>query len=149
MSDHYATVVWKRESTDFTYESYNRAHEWRFDGGASVPGSAAPAYRGDLERVDPEEAFVASLASCHMLTFLSVAARKRFTVDLYEDEAQGVTTKNDKGKVWVSKVILRPKIVFSGEKKPTQADIDQMHHVSHEECFIANSVKTQIVVEGR
>jgi organic hydroperoxide reductase OsmC/OhrA len=149
MSDHYATIVWKRQSPEFTYERYNRGHEWRFDGGVVVPGSSAPAFRGDLERVDPEEAFVASLASCHMLTFLAIAARKRFTIDLYEDEAQGVMTKNDKGRFWVSKVILRPRIVFSGSNKPTEADIAAMHHASHDECFIANSVKTDIVVEGR
>lgn len=149
MSEHYATIVWKRQSADFTYETYNRAHEWRFDGGVSVTASSAPAFRGDLERVDPEEAFVASISSCHMLSFLAIAARKRFTVELYEDEAVGNMTKNDKGKLWVSKVILRPKIVFGGDKKPTPGDIDDMHHASHDECFIANSVKTNVVVESR
>jgi organic hydroperoxide reductase OsmC/OhrA len=149
MSEHYATIVWKRQSPEFTYETYNRGHEWRFDGGVIVPGSAAPVYRGDLERVDPEEAFVASLASCHLLTFLAIAARKRFTVDLYEDEALGVLTKNERGKLWVSKVTLRPRVTFSGDNKPSEADIAAMHEMSHDECFIANSVKTEVVVEAR
>ena len=149
MSDHYATVVWKRQTSDFTYESYNRAHEWRFDGGVAVAASSSPAYRGDLERVDPEEAFVASVASCHMLSFLAIAARKRFTVDLYEDEALGVMTKNERGKFWVSKVTLRPKVVFSGSNKPADADIAAMHKGAHDECFIANSIKTDVIVESR
>jgi organic hydroperoxide reductase OsmC/OhrA len=149
MSDHYATIVWKRQSADFTYETYNRGHEWRFDGGVVVPGSAAPVFRGDLERVDPEEAYVASLASCHLLTFLAIAARKRLTVELYEDEAQGVMTKNDRGKFWVSKVTLRPRVVFGGDNKPSEAEITALHHAAHDECFIANSVKTDVVVEAR
>ena len=146
MSEHHATIVWKRASADFKYENYNRAHEWRFDGGAVVPGTAAPAYRGEPERVDPEEAFVASLSSCHMLTFLAIASRKKFTVDSYVDEASGVMTKNEKGKLWVSRVTLRPRIVFSGIP-PAPEQLDEMHHLSHDECFIALSVKTDVVVE--
>src|SRR5688500_9156474 len=101
MSEHTASVRWRRSSAEFTYESYNRAHEWHFDGGVSVPASAAPAYRGDVERVDPEEAFVAALSSCHILTFLAVAARKRFVVESYEDDAVGTMSKNEAGRLWV------------------------------------------------
>jgi organic hydroperoxide reductase OsmC/OhrA len=149
MSEHRATVSWHRQTDAFTYQTYNRAHEWRFEGGIIVPASATPAYKGDANRVDPEKAFVASLASCHMLTFLAYAAAKKFVVDSYEDEAVGVVAKNDAGKMWVSVVTLRPKIVFSGEKRPSEADLDELHHKAHEDCFIANSVKTEVVVEPR
>jgi len=147
MSEHHATIVWKRTSADFKYENYNRAHEWRFDGGTIVPGTAAPAYRGEPDRVDPEEALVASLSACHMLTFLAIASRHKFTVDSYVDEAVGVMTKNEKGKLWISRVTLHPRIVFSGNQ-PTQEQLANMHHHAHEECFIANSVKTEVVVEA-
>lgn len=144
MSEHHATISWKRTSASFDYDHYNRAHEWRVDGGVVIPASSAPLFKGDMDRVDPEEAFVASLSSCHMLTFLAIAARKRFVVDEYVDEAFGVMTKNEKGKFWVSKVTLRPRIVFGGERKPTAEEIDAMHHSAHENCFIANSVTTTI-----
>jgi organic hydroperoxide reductase OsmC/OhrA len=147
MSEHLATITWKRTSADFAVESYNRAHQWAFDAGVVVPASAAPAYRGDTDRVDPEEGLVASLSSCHMLTFLFEAARKRFVVDSYEDQAVGVMTKGDAGKLWVSRVTLRPRVTWSGEKRPSAEDIMQLHHRAHENCFIANSVKTEIVIE--
>lgn len=149
MSEYKATISWHRQSADFKYETYNRAHEWRFEGGVVVPATAAPAYRGEPNRVDPEAALVASLSSCHMLTFLALAARKRFTVDAYEDEAVGVMTKNDKGKLWVSRVSLHPKVTFSGATQPSADDLERLHHLSHEECFIANSVLSEIVVEPR
>jgi len=149
MSEHIATIVWRRQSADFKYETYNRAHEWRFDGGTIVPATAAPAYKGDLDRVDPEEAFVASLSSCHMLTFLALAARKRLVVDAYEDDAVGVMTKNEKGKFWVSRVTLRPKVTFANDAHPGEPELASLHHHAHEECFIAHSVTTQITVEPR
>lgn len=148
MSEHIATISWRRQSDTFTYETYNRAHEWRFDGGPVVPASSTPAYRGDTDRVDPEEAFVASLAACHMLTFLAFAARKRLVVDSYEDEAVGILSKNDKGRSWVSHVTLRPKIVFSGAQ-PSSADLEALHHSAHEHCIIANSVVTEVAIEAR
>jgi organic hydroperoxide reductase OsmC/OhrA len=148
MSEHRATIAWKRTSADFKYDTYNRDHMWHIDGGIDVPASAAPEYRGTMDRVDPERALVASLSACHMLTFLAIAARKRLNVDAYEDEASGVMTKNDKGKLFVSHVTLRPKITWSGEA-PAPEEIEAMHHKAHEECFIANSVLTEIAVEPR
>lgn len=146
MSEHRATIVWKRTSSDFTYDGYNRDHVWHIDGGVDVPASSAPEYRGTMDRVDPERALVAALSSCHMLTFLALAARKRLVVDSYEDPASGVMTKNAKGKLYVSHCTLRPKIVWGGPA-PSAEEIEKMHHKAHEECFIANSVLTEITVE--
>ena len=148
MFEHHASVHWRRTSADFTYESYNRAHAVTFkDGRLSLPGSANPAFRGDADRVDPEEAFVASLSACHMLTFLAICARKRLIVDSYEDDAVGFMEKGPNGKLWVSRVVLHPRIVFGGETTPDGAVITEIHHLSHGECFIANSVKTDVTVE--
>ena len=148
MSEHKATLRWERGDAEFTYQKYPRDHSWSFDGGHSMTGTAAPAYLGNPANVDPEEAFVAAVSSCHMLTFLVIAAKKRFVVDRYEDEALGVMTPNQNGKLFVSKVTLDPVIEFSGEKRPTPEQIADMHHLAHEECFIANSVLTEIVVAG-
>jgi len=148
MSEHLASVRWKRTSADFTYNTYNRAHEVSFNAGAIVvPGSAAPAFKGDVDRVDPEEAFVGSLSACHMLTFLAICARKRLIVDSYEDDAVGIMEKNPTGKLWVSRVTLRPRITFAQGTSPDPADLAEIHRLSHEECFIANSVKTIVSVE--
>ena len=148
MSEHKAAIVWARTSADFTYDTYNRAFEYRFkDGGSALQGSSAPAFKGDADRVDPEEAFVASLSACHMLTFLAICARKRLTVDAYEDDASGVLEKNAGGKLWLSRVTLRPRVRFAGNT-PVDSDVlAQLHHQSHIECFIANSVNTEISVE--
>ncbi|MBV9046563.1 MAG: OsmC family protein [Alphaproteobacteria bacterium] len=147
MSEHHGSVHWRRTSADFTYDSYNRAHAVTFKEGAVVlPGSANPMFRGDADRVDPEEAYVASLAACHMLTFLAICARKRLTVDSYEDDALGIMEKGENGKLWVSRVTLRPKITFAPGTSITPAQIEQIHHQSHGECFIANSVKTDVTV---
>ena len=148
MSEHHASVHWKRTSADFLYDTYNRAHEISFNKGAIVvPGSAAPAFKGDVDRVDPEEAFVASLSSCHMLTFLALCARKRLVVDSYEDDAVGIMEKGANGKLWVSRVTLRPRISFAPGTKVDSAILAEIYHKSHEECFIANSVKTDVSVE--
>jgi len=148
MSEHRASIAWTRTSADFTYDSYNRAHEVRFKDGAIVlPSSAAPAFKGDADRVDPEEAFVAALSSCHMLTLLAVCARKRIVVDSYDDDASGYLEKGENGKLWIARAILRPRITFG---TPVDAAVlDQIHHQAHAECFIANSVKTEISVEPR
>ena len=147
MSDHIATIQWTRTTPDFVPERYNRSHVWRFDSGVQVPASAAPGYRGDTDRVDPEEALVASLSSCHMLTFLFEAARAKLTVDSYEDNAVGVMTKNEQGKLWVSRVTLRPKIVFGGERPPSAQELARLHQRAHDGCFIAHSVKSEVVIE--
>lgn len=146
MSEHRATISWRRTSADFTYDSYNRDHVWHVDGGVDVPASSAPDYRGTMDRVDPERALVAALSSCHMLTFLAICARKRLVVDAYEDAASGVMTKNARGKLFVSHCTLRPKIAWGGPA-PSADEIEALHHKSHEECFIANSVLTEITVE--
>jgi organic hydroperoxide reductase OsmC/OhrA len=148
LSEHHAGVRWKRTSADFTYDTYNRAHEVRFKGGAIVlPSSSAPAFKGDADRVDPEEAFVASLSSCHMLTFLAICARKRLTVETYEDDAVGHLEKREDGKLWMAHVTLRPRVRFAPEAEVDEKTLADIHHKSHEECFIANSVKTDVAVE--
>ncbi|MEJ0028724.1 MAG: OsmC family protein [Rhizomicrobium sp.] len=147
MSEHHASVRWTRTSADFTYDHYNRAHEIRFKSGAVVlPGSAAPAFRGDADRVDPEEAFVAALSACHMLSFLAICARKRLSVDSYVDDAVGFMEKGANGKLWISRVTLHPRIGFASGTSVSAAQLAEIHHLSHEECFIANSVKTDVSV---
>jgi len=146
MSEHHASVVWHRTSADFTYDTYNRAHEVRYKSGAIVvPSSSASAFKGDDDRVDPEEAFVASLSACHMLTFLAICARKRITVESYEDDAVGLLEK-DGGKLWMTRVTLKPRVRFAGGAEMNEAKLADIHHKSHEECFIGNSVKTDVTV---
>jgi organic hydroperoxide reductase OsmC/OhrA len=147
MSEHHASIVWNRTSADFTYDTYNRSHEVRFKGGAIVlPSSSAPMFKGDEERVDPEEAFVGSLSSCHMLTFLAICARKRLTVESYEDDAVGFLEKGDNGRFWMARATLRPRVGFLEGTLLDAAKLAEIHHKSHEECFIANSVKTDVSV---
>jgi organic hydroperoxide reductase OsmC/OhrA len=150
--EHTATISWKRGGGEaFTDNKYSRAHQWSFDGGITVPASSAPSFvrlpYSKAEAVDPEEALVAALSSCHMLTFLYVAAKAGFVVDSYHDDAVGVMTKNERGKFYVSKVALQPRIVFSGSKQPSEAELAELHRKAHEDCFIANSVLTEVVVE--
>lgn len=151
MSEYLATTRWERGAQKFTDRQYSRAHEWRFDGGLTVPASASPEIvplpLSVAENVDPEEAFVASLSSCHLLFFLDLAARDGYIVDEYTDDAIGLLEKNAAGKSWISKVVLRPKVSFSGDKLPDRAKIEALHHQAHELCFIANSVKTDVVTE--
>jgi len=148
MSEHHAGVRWTRTSADFTYDSYNRAHEVRFKDGAIVlPSSSAPMFRGDADRVDPEEAFVASLSSCHMLTFLAICARKRLTVESYEDDAVGYLEKGESGKLWMARATLRPRVRFAAGTQIDAKILSDIHHKSHEDCFIANSVTTNVAVE--
>jgi len=148
MSEHRVHVAWERGGVDFGYESYPRDHRWRFEGGVEVPGTAAPAFRGDPKRVDPEAAFVAALSSCHMLTFLAIASRKRLVVDAYEDEATGFLEKNDAGKLAMTRVVLRPRVAFAGAA-PSAETVADLHARAHHECFIANSVRTEVSVEAR
>lgn len=150
MSEYIATVSWQRNGAVFTDNKYSRVHQWKFDGGVTVPGSSSPHVVrlpfSDPGAVDPEEAFVASLSSCHMLTFLYIAAKRGFVVDSYEDRALGVMARNGVGKLAMTVVTLRPRIVFSG-RVPTSEESDSMHHQAHEECFIASSVKTDVRCE--
>ena len=150
MSQHKATVSWKSDNENFLAGKFTRKHSWTFDGGAVVPASASPsvvpAPYSSAEAVDPEEAFVASVSSCHMLTFLHEARKAGFRVDAYDDEAVGELTKNERGVPWVSKITLNPKIVYGGEKLPSPADEEQLHHKAHDFCFIAQSIKTEVTV---
>ncbi len=148
MAEHKITLEWKREAESFTYDSYNRDHVWLFEGGARVSASAAPAYRGNPAQVNPEDALVAALSSCHMLTFLAVAAKKKFVVDRYSDHAVGFLEKNVKGKLAVTRVILRPKVAFGGAIQPTAEQLTSLHEEAHNGCFIANSVTTDVRVEA-
>src|SRR5687767_1837410 len=147
MSNYTATVVWTRGDQPFTDGKYSRGHVWRFDGGVEVRGSSSPQIvkppLSPLDAVDPEEAFVASLASCHMLFFLEFSRRSGFRVDSYEDNAEGVLAKDADGKMAMTLVTLRPRAVFSGDKQAAPSDLDDLHHRAHEACFIANSVKTE------
>jgi organic hydroperoxide reductase OsmC/OhrA len=150
--EYKATVAWKRpEGEAFTDLKFSRGHQWSFDGGVTVPGSSSPLSvkvpYSRADAIDPEEALVAALSSCHMLTFLYFAAKGGYVVDAYEDDAVGVMTKNDRGKLFVSKTTLRPRIAFSGAKQPNAAQLDELHHHAHEECYIANSVLTEVAIE--
>jgi organic hydroperoxide reductase OsmC/OhrA len=150
MAEHKAIIKWERTSPDFLKGKYSREHTWSFDGGVTVPASSSPSVvplpYSNPANVDPEEAFIASISSCHLLTFLFLASRAGFRVDSYVDEAVGFMTKNEQGVPWVSAVTLKPKIVYGGDKLPQPADIERLHHLAHEQCFIANSVKTAITV---
>ena len=147
MSEHRARVDWDRGDREFTWEAYSRDHQWTFEGGEQVPASAAPSYKGDPARVDPEEALVAAISSCHMLTFLALAAKKRFVVDSYVDAAVGFMQKNEEGRAAITRVTLRPEIRFSGERRPDAEAVAKLHHQAHEHCFIANSVRTEVTIE--
>ena len=151
MSDHKATIHWDLRATDdFLKGKYSREHTWLFDGGFKVPASPSPSVVpmpwSNPANVDPEEAFVASASSCHMLTYLFLASKKGFQVDSYHDDAVGHISKNENGALWISSITLNPKIVYGGERAPTPADEEQLHHRAHQECFIANSIKTEVTV---
>ncbi len=153
MSHRYtAQILWqRREGDDFAGNRYSRRHLIRFDGGVELAGSSSPQVvavpQSDPAAVDPEEAFVASLSSCHMLWFLSLAARRGFCVDRYIDNAQGVMGRNAAGKTAMTRVMLRPEVHFAGAKQPTREQLDELHHRAHEECFIANSVTCELRCE--
>lgn len=154
MSTHTAFVAWQRgEQEAFTDQRYSRRHEWRFDGGARVPASASPSVvpvpMSDPAGVDPEEAFVASLSSCHLLWFLSLAAGDGWTVDHYEDEAEGRMGRDAQGRIVITSVTLRPLCRFGAGKQPSAAELHALHHRAHEACFIANSVRCEVRCEPR
>src|SRR5215210_1853229 len=130
MSEHKATLRWERGGAEFSYQKYPRDHSWSFDGGHTMTGTAAPAYLGNPANVDPEEAFVASLSSCHMLTFLAIACKQKFVLDSYEDEAVGHMEKNAHGKMAITRVELHPKIKWSGERTPSEEELEKLHHAA-------------------
>jgi organic hydroperoxide reductase OsmC/OhrA len=147
--NHTATIRWTLQGPDFLAGRYSREHIWTFDGGVTVPASPSPhivpAPWSNAAGVDPEEAFVAAVASCHMLWFLHVAKDAGYIVASYEDRAEGEMTRNEHGKLWVSRVALRPRIDWTGGKPPTAAEVAELHHRAHDECFIANSIRTEVV----
>src|SRR4051794_27515969 len=154
MSTYTAIIRWSRTGDgDFAKGQYSRAHQWVFDGGLTVPASPSPhivpAPWNDSAGVDPEEAFVASLSSCHMLFFVDFARRAGFVVDSYVDEAEGVLAKRGDGRMWMSRGTLRPGVEFSGANPPTAEELTDLHHRAHDACFIANSVTTEVIVEPR
>ncbi len=152
MTTYIAKVHWQRSANElFIDNQYSRAHHWLFDGGSTIAASSSPhivATPYSVEaNVDPEEAFIASLSSCHMLFFLSIAAKHKFIIDKYEDNASGIMQKNNHGKYAMTKVTLKPKVVFASDEKPSLKKFEEMHHQAHQHCFIANSVNTDIVID--
>ncbi len=149
--EYTSKIIWKRNNATFSDNRYSRKHVWQFDGGFEVSASSSPHVvplpMSDAAAVDPEEAFVASLASCHMLWFLAIAAKRSFVVDRYVDNAVGIMAKNRDGKLAMTVVTLRPAVAFAGEKQPSHDEIQSMHNRAHEECFIASSVKTEVRCE--
>ena len=151
MQQFSASVIWQRGSEPFTDQRYSRAHEWRFDGGLRVPASSSPLSvplpMSNADNLDPEEALVAATSSCHMLFFLSIAAQRGFVVDHYCDHAIGALGKNADGKMAMTRITLRPAIVFSGAQ-PSAPELDAIHHLAHDKCYIANSLKADVVLEA-
>ena len=147
MGEHRVALSWQKGEAPFTYEAYPRNHEIAFkDGAERLTASAAGAYRGDTSKADPEDLLVAALSSCHMLSFLAIAAKKRLTVLSYDDDAAGFL-EQEGGKLWMTRVVLRPKVTFEPQLQPQL--LAEIHHLAHESCFIANSVKTNVTVEPR
>lgn len=151
MTTHRATLSWTRGTSVFTDNRYSRAHVWRFDGGATVPASSSPDVvpvpLSDATAVDPEEAFVASLSSCHMLWFLSIAARRGLVVESYDDEPEGHVTKTGDGRAAMTSVVLRPRVVFAPPRAPSSEEQDALHHEAHRQCFLANAVSCELRIE--
>jgi organic hydroperoxide reductase OsmC/OhrA len=149
VSEHRARIVWENESDSLRYEDYRREHTWTFPkSGIVVQATAAPKYRGKPDAVDPEEALVAAISSCHMLTFLALCARRNVVVRRYDDEAVGWLEPNEKKRLAITRVVLKPKVVFAAGHLPDHATLAKIHEESHEHCFIANSVHTAITVDG-
>lgn len=149
MSSYSIRLDWQRTTPDFDHKTFDRSHIWHLAGGQTVRGSAAPEFSGNPEMSNPEEALLASLSSCHMLTFLTVAALKRVVVDRYEDEPVAELGKNEKGKMVVSRLTLRPKVTFSGDTMPSAEALKEMHRKAKENCFIGNSLLSEVILEPR
>nr|WP_315426704.1 OsmC family protein [uncultured Albidiferax sp.] len=151
MTHHTATIVWQRDAQTFNDHRYSRRHSWHFDGGAQVAASSSPHVVrlpfSDPAAVDPEEAFIAALSSCHMLWFLDLAARAGWVVDSYHDAATGLMARNSQGRMAMTQVTLHPAVQFGGDRQPSPAELEQLHHAAHAECYIANSVTTEVLCE--
>ncbi|HHW76987.1 MAG TPA: OsmC family peroxiredoxin [Xanthomonadaceae bacterium] len=149
MSSYSINLVWRRATPDFDYKTFDRGHTWHLAGGQTVHGSAAPEFSGDPEKSNPEEALLAALSSCHMLTFLAIAALKKLVVDSYEDEPLAELGKNEKGKMMVARLTLRPKVVFGGETVPDPDAVRELHRKAKENCFIGNSLLSPVMLDPR
>ena len=151
MHKYEAEISWRREGESFTNNRYSRGHQWSFDGGVKIMASSSPLSvpvpYSVVEAVDPEEALVAAAASCHMLWFLSITATHGYVVESYVDNAVGIMEKNAEGKIAITRITLRPRIEFSGDRSPSAEELQSLHHQAHDECFIANSLKSEIVIE--
>lgn len=147
MESFSARILWTRTTPDFTPEGYDRSHEVTYGSGITVAASSAPGFKGSTERMNPEEALVGAISSCHMLTFLAIAAKKQLVVESYDDQAEGFLEKNAEGRLAVTRVVLRPLVVLGAPITPE--DLTRLHDQAHRGCFIANSVKTEVTVEAR
>ena len=149
MSEHTAALRWSRHGRDFSYESFSRDHELTFENGQKTLASSAPAVLGNPEALNPETLLVGSLSSCHMLTFLAICAKRGYVVDHYDDAASGLLDKNAEGRMAITRITLRPKVVFSGEKQPTAEELAKLHERAHANCFIGSSIRADVAVEPR
>jgi organic hydroperoxide reductase OsmC/OhrA len=153
MSTYSARILWSRGDQAFTDRRYSRAHRMHFDGGVDLPGSSSPQVvplpYSDAAAVDPEELFVASLSSCHMLWFLDLACRAGWCVDAYDDDAVGTMAPDGEGRLAMTEVVLRPAVAFAGERRPDAAEVERLHHAAHEACFIAHSVRSEVRIQPR
>ena len=147
MSEHAASLHWSRQGRDFTYETYSRDHQLTFENGQSTLASSAPGFVGNPEALNPETLLVGALSSCHMLTFLAVCAKRGIIVERYDDEASGLLAKNGEGKMAITRITLRPKAVFSGDKQPNAEELAKLHERAHANCFIGSSIRAEVVVE--
>lgn len=148
MSEHGITLEWSRDGHEFRHETFSRAHRVQFAGGQSVRASSAPDFLGDAALANPEELLVAAVSSCHMLTFLAIAAKRGIQVDSYEDDAVGTLGKDDEGRLAMTRVVLRPRISFGGDKVPDGSGLQQLHEKAHQHCLIASSLRTEVLVES-
>ena len=152
MQQFQATIVWDRAGQSFSDQRYSRAHEWIFDGGLQVPASSSPLSvplpMSEPANIDPEEALVAALSSCHMLFFLSIAAQRGFVIDAYRDHALGLMAPNASGHLAMTRITLRPAVTFSGPQCPDAAQIEALHHSAHAKCYIAHSIRAEVIIES-
>ena len=149
MAEHQVAIRWQRRSPDFNYQTFDRTHTLHFSGGQILPGSASPVYFGNPALANPEEILVASLSSCFMLTFLSIAALKRLVVESYEDEAECELGKNTNGKTMISRIVLHPKVVFDQNRQPDPEILAELYRKAEENCFVSNSLRSEVAVAPR
>ncbi len=147
MSEHKVTISWEKQTESFAYEDYNRDHQWDFGHGLVVNASSAPQFLGTPEYADPERAFAAALSSCQLLFFIAICSKKRLTLEHYQDQASAYLEKNDKGELVISRVVLRPEVRFAPGIEVSWESIEKIHHQAHERCFMAKSVRSEIIIE--